>query len=308
MTINVDTFPIGYFYIISKLNGMALDIDTSTVIESGSRVVTAVKKEEKPERDTQLWIHQDGFLTNKFSGLVLDVGKAKTFKAIFTGEEAVYVDKMKDGENAPDQRFGYGEEYLYLLENPQQVVDIKKANAEAGASIMIFDRKESPEEGINQLWDIQLADPPKVLDSSDDEEDDSKRARLNAWFGSWFGWGHDKKQRVLQEEELHKAHDKVYKKKKSHLSYEIIAGAVAVEAVKHYMNKQEENGEDVRFKGAKEAIAGFAAAEMVKIFMERGTDDDGDDDDEETKQKKQTVLQRMAVSAATNYYDTKTHQ
>ncbi|KAG1144787.1 hypothetical protein G6F37_006608 [Rhizopus arrhizus] len=305
MTVDTDSFPIGYFYIISKLNGMALDIDTSQPIGSGSKVVTALKKEQKPERDTQLWIHQDGFLTNKFSGLVLDIGKAKTFKAIFTGEEAVYVDKMKTEDSAKDQRFGYSDEYLYVLSEPNQVVDIRKSNTEEGADIMIFEKKENKEEGINQLWDLQLADPPKVLDSSDEDEDDSKRARLSAWFGSWFGWGNDQKQRVLNEEELHKAHEKVYKKKKSHLSYEIIAGAVAVEAVKHYMAKKEEEGEDVHFKGAKEAIAGFAAAEMVKMFMERGTDDDGEDDDESTKQKKQTLLQKMAVSAASNYYDSK---
>lgn len=29
MTIEGDAFPMGYFYIISKLNGMALDIDLS---------------------------------------------------------------------------------------------------------------------------------------------------------------------------------------------------------------------------------------------------------------------------------------
>lgn len=32
MTVDTDSFPIGYFYIISKLNGMALDIDTSQPI------------------------------------------------------------------------------------------------------------------------------------------------------------------------------------------------------------------------------------------------------------------------------------
>lgn len=29
MTIEADTFPMGYFYIISKMNGLALDIDFS---------------------------------------------------------------------------------------------------------------------------------------------------------------------------------------------------------------------------------------------------------------------------------------
>lgn len=170
---------------------------------------------------------------------------------------------------------------------------------------MIYKKAEVLEEGINQLWDLQLADPPKVMDSSDDDEDDNKRARLSAWFGSWWGWGDDEKNDVLKEKELKKAHEKVYEKKKSHLSYEIIAGAVAVQAVKMYMEKQEQDGQDVHFKGAKEAVAAYAAREMVKMFMERGTDDDDENDDEETKEKKQSLLQKMAQSAAVNYFETK---
>lgn len=88
-------------------------------------------------------------------------------------------------------------------------------------------------------------------------------------------------------------------------SYEVIAGAVAVQAVKMYMQQQEEMGESVHFKGAKEAVAGYAAAEMVKMFMERGTDDDDENDDEEQKQKKETMLSKMAQSAAVNYLQTK---
>jgi hypothetical protein len=84
---------------------------------------------------------------------------------------------------------------------------------------MIYDKNEKIEEGINQLWDLQLADPPKVIDSSDDEEDDNKRARLSAWFGNWWGWGDHDKNDVLQEKELQKAHVKVYEKKKNHLRY-----------------------------------------------------------------------------------------
>jgi hypothetical protein len=45
----------------------------------------AAKKPESPERDSQLWIHQNGFLTNKSTGLVLDVNKAESFIGKFTG-------------------------------------------------------------------------------------------------------------------------------------------------------------------------------------------------------------------------------
>lgn len=72
-----------------------------------------------------------------------------------------------------------------------------------------------------------------------------------------------------------------------------------------YMDKKEEEGEDVHFRTAKEAIAAYAAKEMVKQFMERGTDDDDEDDDEEQKAKKQSLLQKMAQNAALNYFDSK---
>ncbi|KAI9360641.1 hypothetical protein BD770DRAFT_471242 [Pilaira anomala] len=302
-----NSFPLGYFYIISKMNGLALDIDKSEPVKAGSKIVTAEKIEDRVTRDSQLWIHQNGFLTNKMSGLVLDVGKSKSFMAIFSGEEHVYVDNMKHEEQASDQRFGYDSEhgYIYVILEPQEVVDIRKKKDGVGATIMIYHRSEKPEEGLNQLWDFQLADPPRILDSSDDEEDDDKCNRLRSWFGNWGGWGRSDKDAVLKEKELKAAHEKVYEKKKSHLSYEVIAGAVAVQAVQMYMEQKEADGEDIYFKGAKQAIAGYAAKEMVKMFMERGTDDDDEDDDEEQKEKKKSVLQNMAVSAAQNYFDMK---
>lgn len=77
----------------------------------------ATKKPVSPERDGQLWIHQNGFLTNKLTGLVLDINKAESFIgiviappqtdlcttklrliAIFTKECRLYLDKMKEQE------------------------------------------------------------------------------------------------------------------------------------------------------------------------------------------------------------------
>ncbi|GAN04774.1 hypothetical protein MAM1_0073d04239 [Mucor ambiguus] len=301
MTIEANTFPMGYFYIISRMNGLALDIDLSEgPAKAGTKLLTATKKEDKLERDSQLWIHQNGFLTNKSVGLVMDID-------IFTGHDHLYVDTMKHEESANDQRFGYSSEHghIYTLSDPNDVVDIRKKNPEVGATIMIYKKAEVVEEGINQLWDLQLADPPKQIDSSDDEDDDNKSARLSAWFGSWWGWGDDDKNDLLREKELEKAHKKVYEKKKTNLTYEVIAGAVAAEAVKQIIAKQEQEGETVYFKGAKQAVAAYAAKEMVQMLMERGTDDDDANDDEETKEKKQNMLQKMAEKAAVNYYESK---
>lgn len=45
------------------------------------------KKPLSPERDSQLWIHQDGFLTNKMNGLVLDINRAESFVGKNTKEK-----------------------------------------------------------------------------------------------------------------------------------------------------------------------------------------------------------------------------
>ncbi|KAI8145774.1 hypothetical protein BJV82DRAFT_602228 [Fennellomyces sp. T-0311] len=308
-----NSFPIGYFYIISKMNGLVLDLrgdqDAATV---GTKIVMAQKVAESPDRDSQLWIHQNGFLTNKASGLVLDINTAESFVAIFTGEKRLYLDGMKEQEAAEDQRFGYESEpgFIYQLSDPNMVVDIRHELSEVDARVMMYKRKKYPaEEGKketkkNQLWEIELSDPPRQVDSDDEDEDDSKRARMRAWFGNWKGWG-DKKKEVLNEERLNEAHRKVYddeqKKKKSTLSYELIAGAVACEAVKMWERKQEEDGKDVDHSKSKQLIASFAAAELVKVLASRG--EDGEEDGKDSMKKK--LLTKMAIVAATNYFESR---
>ncbi|KAF7728494.1 hypothetical protein EC973_006047 [Apophysomyces ossiformis] len=307
MTVTDSAFPIGYFYIISKMNGLVIDVHDPETADVGSKIVTMQKKENSPERDSQLWIHQNGnawigFLTNKLSGLVLDVDRAKNFTAIFTGENHLYLDKMKEEDRAKDQRFGYDEAtgFIYTLHDPSVVVDIRKKLSEEGAVVMVYDRKED-KMPANQLWSIEPADPP-LVDTDDEDEDDSKRARLRAWFGQWSGWG-DKKKEVLNERELNEAHEKVYTKKKAKLSHELLAGAAAYEAVKAWERKQQEEGKEVHHATAKKLIASIAAAELVKLFEERGSS--SDDEDESKKEEKKGLMQRMAVSAATNYFEAK---
>jgi hypothetical protein len=75
--------------------------------------------------------------------------------------------------------------------------------------------KKPVEEAKNQHWTIEPADPPRMIDSDDEDEDDSKRERMKAWFGNWKGWGHLKKREILNEKELEEANKKVYKENKS---------------------------------------------------------------------------------------------
>ncbi|KAI8142623.1 hypothetical protein BJV82DRAFT_615525 [Fennellomyces sp. T-0311] len=304
MTIS-NNFPIGYFYIVSKLNGLVIDVQDPENAKIGSKIYMSKKLEESPERDSQLFIHQNGFLTNKLTGHVLDIDRAGTFMAIFTGEQHLFLDGMKEADSADDQRFGYDPEhgYIYTLSDPQTVFDIKGNDDDEKSRVMVYKRKNDVSEAKNQLWTIELSDPPRPIDSDDEDEDDGKRQRIKAWFGSWSGWG-GKKDEVLNERDLEEAAEKVEKKKnKSHLSYELMAGAAAFAAVKAWENKKEEDGEPMEHAFAKKMVASFAAAQITKMIAERGDDDD--DDDEDKKEKKKGLMERMAISAATNYFEKK---
>ncbi|KAI8891399.1 carbohydrate-binding module family 13 protein [Backusella circina FSU 941] len=302
MTVPKSSFPLGYFYIISKLNGLAMDLRDPTNASVRAKVVMAAKKPESPERDSQLWIHQNGFLTNKSTGLVLDVNKAESFIAIFTGESRLYLDQMKEEESANDQRFGYESEtgYIYTIFNDELVVDIRHEDVNEDARVMIY-KKKPLEHASNQLWTIELADPPRVVEV-DDEEDDSKRARLRAWFDN-LKEDH-KKREVVAEADLKEANQKVYKQKKAkislytYFSYELLAGAVAFEAVNLWEKKQEEEGKEVHHATAKKLIASLAAAELSKILQERGIE-------EEEGSDKRDLISKMTMSAATNYFESK---
>jgi hypothetical protein len=101
------------------------------------------------------------------------------------------------------------------LHDPNQVLDIRKKSQEQGATICMNERAQ--EGGIHQFWDLVVADPPKVVDPLEEVQDDSVKARLSAWFGNWLGWHTEKKREVLDQSELHKAHEKVYKDNKSQI-------------------------------------------------------------------------------------------
>ncbi|KAG1448879.1 hypothetical protein G6F55_010431 [Rhizopus delemar] len=208
----MNSFPLGYFYIVSKMHGLVIDIRDSENATVDSKIVMNSKKLLSPERDSQLWIHQDGILTNKLTGLVLDIKRAESFIAIFTRESRLYLDHIKEQET--DQRFGHESEtgYIFALSDPEVVLDIRHEDTNKDVRVMVYHKKPI-QKASNQLWTIEPADPPKPIDSDDENEDDGKRARLKAWFGNWKGWGH-KRHQVLAEADLEEANKKVYKEKK----------------------------------------------------------------------------------------------
>ncbi|CAO1621051.1 unnamed protein product [Jaminaea pallidilutea] len=70
------------------------------------------------------------------------------------------------------------------------------------------------------------------------------------------------------------AHADVYggQKHESHLSHELIGGAAGFEAMRAYEQHQAREGKPANHALAKEILAGFAAAEVDKLFETKGLD------------------------------------
>jgi deoxyribodipyrimidine photolyase-like uncharacterized protein len=82
-----------------------------------------------------------------------------------------------------------------------------------------------------------------------------------------FGWGH-------HEGRHEDAHRNVYGGHAHHASWthELLAAAVAFEAMRKYEQHQREKGEEVSHPLAKELLAAFVGAELDKWFETKGLD------------------------------------
>ncbi|RUP44954.1 hypothetical protein BC936DRAFT_148808 [Jimgerdemannia flammicorona] len=283
------SFPDGYFFIVSRLTAKVLQVENASKNPAARILLADHKPEEDPVRDTQLWFHQDGFLTNKNSGLVLDLERAGGFAGLFGQEAHVYQYHKKETDTT-NQRWAYDQQqgYIYQLAHPEHVLDIKNADQPDHARAVVMDKKASTNsDGIDdrprtQLWFLRPSDPQTAPD---------KIAHSHGWFG-WM-W-HSKDRAMPSAQAMQDAHKQVYREKKANLAHELIAGAAAFEAVKAYEEKQKAAGKPTKHALAKEVIASLAAAEIVKLAEERGVGGD-----------EKNNLQGMAVAAAYNFYDTK---
>ncbi|KAK8865660.1 hypothetical protein IAR55_000805 [Kwoniella newhampshirensis] len=81
---------------------------------------------------------------------------------------------------------------------------------------------------------------------------------------------------------------------KSKLSHELIGGAAGFEAMKAYEQHCAQNGQPPSHAFAKELIAGFAAAEVDKLFETKGLD--AYDREEAKRHAKQQAIEALNQS------------
>ncbi|CDS03748.1 hypothetical protein LRAMOSA01149 [Lichtheimia ramosa] len=139
-------FPVDtYFTIKSQKNSSLLAVKAGST-DSAANVVIAAQNDD--DIDSQLWTYDDGFLTNKKSGLVLDVagGDLKS--------EANVIQYERKMTMTLNQRFGHRDGFIYARADPRLVLDIKGAEDKDNTSVILYKRKTDID-NANQQWQVE---------------------------------------------------------------------------------------------------------------------------------------------------------
>ncbi|CDS06602.1 hypothetical protein LRAMOSA09130 [Lichtheimia ramosa] len=141
-------FPKGYFYIISRKNGYALDVyDGQT--KTGANII--IWPQKFADSDNQLWSFDAGRIVNKKSGHVLDIQSGA-----FKKDKTIVQNKRKDKNQS--QEWGYENGYIHSVVYPTMILEIK---SEDGGAQVLLERKE--ENNLNQQWYLE---PHQIFETS----------------------------------------------------------------------------------------------------------------------------------------------
>ncbi|KAH6891333.1 hypothetical protein B0T10DRAFT_547663 [Thelonectria olida] len=113
-----------------------------------------------------------------------------------------------------------------------------------------------------------------------------------------FDEGREQRDRVYEGEERHQ----------SHLTHEVVAGGAAFEAMKKWEDHQRSEGETVSHGRAKEILAGFAGAEVDKLFETKGLDFLDQEEARHKAKKQATELYEQQYEQNYDQYDPREHR
>ncbi|CAO3630718.1 unnamed protein product [Mucor hiemalis] len=136
-------FPEGYFYILSRKHGFALDVYDGGTSEGTNLIVWPQKFQDS---DNQLWSFEGGRLTNKKSGHVMDISSSA-----FKKDKTIVQKKRK--ANKQSQEWIYDQGFICSKEYPSLVLDIRGDSPKGGAQVLLYKRKDT--DNLNQLWQFE---------------------------------------------------------------------------------------------------------------------------------------------------------
>ncbi|KAI8876976.1 carbohydrate-binding module family 13 protein [Backusella circina FSU 941] len=136
-------FPEGYFYILSRKHGFALDVYDGQTKEDANIIVWPQKFQDS---ENQLWSYTGNRLENKKSGHVLDISSSA-----FRKDKTIVQKKRKPNKQA--QEWIYDKGFICCKEYPSLVLDIRGDSPKGGAQVLLYKRKET--DNMNQQWQFE---------------------------------------------------------------------------------------------------------------------------------------------------------
>ncbi|KAI9323283.1 hypothetical protein BX666DRAFT_39199 [Dichotomocladium elegans] len=134
-------FPSGYFYLVCRKNGYALDVyDGST--KTGANII--IWPQKFADSDNQLWSYDQGRLVNKKSGYVMDIQSGA-----FKKDKTIIQNKRKDKHQTQEWDFDNG--FIFSIVYPTMVLEIK--SEDGGAQVLLTHRKNA--DNLSQKWFIE---------------------------------------------------------------------------------------------------------------------------------------------------------
>ncbi|KAI8879764.1 carbohydrate-binding module family 13 protein [Backusella circina FSU 941] len=133
----------GYFFIKSAQSDLYIYINGND--EADTKVIIGPKKEDEEDIDYQLWKHENGFVVNKKTNLVMDLegGDLKS------GQKIVQYDRKKT--MAHNQRWNIRDGYIYASADPRLVLDTK--DEEEG--LKVYSEVKKTEDNGSQQWVVE---------------------------------------------------------------------------------------------------------------------------------------------------------
>ncbi|CEG78525.1 hypothetical protein RMATCC62417_13121 [Rhizopus microsporus] len=211
----VADFPEGFFFIRCKAKSFALDVANGSMTNDTPIIIWPQKMVDSIN---QLWMHEDGFLINKKSGLVLDIrGGIERDKLI--------IQYARKPGLAHNQRWKYQDGYIFPSAAPHLAIDIKGGEYKNGNNIFL--NTKNPHSPTQQF----------IIQPFENEKSRQELALLRPsplQRNSLFP----------RQEELYDCYRMVYLENKQ-VAPEQLAGAATFKAMKDYITSIKNKGEPI---------------------------------------------------------------
>ncbi|CAB4482917.1 unnamed protein product [Rhizophagus irregularis] len=138
-----------YYWIVAQHSGKVIEVEGGSTYNCANIIQYRKKSADDPSVDTQLWYFNGGLITNKKSGLVLDVYQAK----IQNGTQIVQFENNYEPAAHREWDYNHEDNTITLRSNRNFVLDVKEAKKDDRVPIILQNKNNDQHQKFTlQKW------------------------------------------------------------------------------------------------------------------------------------------------------------